>query len=268
MNTDILTKFDTIEINNNSRISVADQEFCEDQERQYKEFLSFADEYILYLNYNPIANRYYKSENLITSMETTKNNLKAQFISKIVDHFRNEYKVTLNTEPIQKKYNIDITYNIIIDEIIEQLEGYNFTDKASKEIKEAMKDEVRGYNGNVKAEIKKKKVVFDSFFYADCWDKKYGGEPSIGYSSRSGFYKLLKAISHFEQGAIENTYNNIDHAISYEKGDKVFREHSLMCFKAESMKIFKNGKVEVTFLTNEYAQQFAKEYCGYMGGVN
>ncbi|MFA6843561.1 MAG: hypothetical protein WCR33_04090 [Bacilli bacterium] len=268
MNTDILSKFDDIEVNNNTRISADDQIYCEDQERQYKEFLSFADEYILYLNYNPIANKYYKSENLITNMETTKNNLKDQFISNIISHFRDEYRVTLKDEPIQKKYGIEITYNIIVDEIIEQLEGYNFTDKASKEIKEAMKDEVRGYNGNVKAEIKKKKVVFDSFFYVDCWDKKYGGEPSIGYSSRGGFYKLLKAISHFEQGVTESVYNNIDHAISYEKGDKVFKEHSLMCIKAEYMKLFKNGKVEITFLAPEYAQQFAKEYCGYIGGVN
>ena len=36
-NNSILNKFDIIEINNNSRITDYDQEFCEDQERQYKE---------------------------------------------------------------------------------------------------------------------------------------------------------------------------------------------------------------------------------------
>jgi len=267
-NNSILNKFDIIEINNNSRITIEDQTFCEDQEKQYKEFIEFADEYILYLNYNPLFNKYYNSETLIKEMNKNKECNKNEFISNIVDHFRDEYKVTLDYKIIQQKYNIDITYNTIIDEIIEQLEGYNFTDKASKEIKEAFKDEVRGYNGNVKAEIKKQKVIFDSFFYADTWDKKYGGEPSIGYNSTNGFYKLLKALSHFEQGSAENLYSGIYSKIRCEKGDKVFTTHTMMCFKAESMKIFKNGKVEVTFLTNEYAQQFAKEYCGYIGGVN
>jgi hypothetical protein len=266
MNADILTKFDTIEVNNNTRISPADQEFCEDQEKQYKEFLTFADDYIVYLNYNPIANKYFNSQYLIEEMEKTKEGRKNNFISNIINHFRDEYNVTLKDESIKKKYKLDVTYNTIINEIIEQLEGYNFSDKAGKEIKDKLKHIVKGYN-KVNAEVKKNKVVLDSFFYIDHWDKKYGIY-KISYNSRSDFYHLFVAISHFEQGTTDNSYKGVYHTIDYEKDDKVFTTHGLMCFKAESIKIFKNGKVEILFLTPEYAQQFAKEYCGYMGGVN
>ena len=267
MNTDILTKFDNIEVNNNTRISPADQEFCEDQEWQYKEFLTFADDYIVYLNYNPLANKFYNSQYLIIEMGKTKEDRKNHFISNIVNHFRDKYNVTLKDESIKKKYNIDVTYNAIIDEIIEQLEGYNFSDKAGKEIKDRLINKVRGYNRN-HVDVKKSKVILDSFFYIDSWDKKWGNDYGISYNYRGEFYHLLIAISHFEQEATENLYDGILHTINYEKGDKLFTTHAMMNIKAESMKLFKNGKVEITFLTPEYAQQFAKEYCGYMGGVN
>jgi len=263
----LLNKFDSIEVNNNTRISVADQEFCEDQEKQYKEFIEFADDYIVYLNYNPLINKFFDSRNLIVEMNRTRDYKKDQFISNIVNHFREQYRVTLKEEPIQKKYGIEITHNVIIDEIIEQLGGFNFSDKAAQEIKERLKSKLSGYRTNY-IEIKKNKVVLKSFFYIDDWDKKFGGEPRVSYNYREEFHHLLLAISHFEQGTTRNTYSGIYYIINGEKGDKVFKDHCLMCIKAEGMKLFKNGKVEITFLNPEYAQQFAKEYCGYIGGVN
>ena len=267
MNTDILTKFDNIEVNNNTRISPADQKFCEDQEQQYKEFLAFADDYIIYLNYNSIANKFYNSKCLVEQMSKTKENLKDEFIYNIVDYFRREYNVTLKDDSIKRKYKLDVTYNNIIDEIIEQLEGYNFSDKAGKEIKDRLINKVKGYNRN-RVDVKKSKVILDSFFYIDSWDKKWGNDYGISYNYRGEFYHLLTAISHFEQEATENLYDGILHVINYEKGDNLFTTHTMMCIKTESIKLFKNGKVEILFLTPEYAQQFAKEYCGYIGGVN
>lgn len=263
----LLSKFDTIEVNNNTRISTEDQAFCEDQEQQFKDFLKFADEYIEYLNNNGLQNKYCDSIYLINQMQTSKENEKNEFISNIVNHFRDKYRVTLDHKSLQKKYNIEITFNIIIDEIIEQLEGFNFIDKAAQEIKERLKSKLSGYRTNY-VEIKKNKVVLKSFFYVDDWDKKFGGESKVSYNYREEFHHLLLALSHFEQGATKNTYNGIYYIINGEKGDKVFKEHSMMCIKAESIKLFKNGKVEVLFLTPEYAQQFAKEYCGYISEQN
>lgn len=263
----LLDKFDTIEVNNNTRISSEDQAFCEDQERQYKEFIKFADDYIVNLTYNSLQNIFFNSEDLIKEMSKTKEANKEEFISNIVDHFRRKYRVTLESQPLQKKYNLDITYSLIVDEIIEQLGGFNFTDKASQEIKDKFKNIVNGYRSNY-VSIKKNKLILNSFFNIDSFDKKWGGDYGISYYYKEDFYHLFVALSHFEQGTVKNTYERTLQTIDYEKGDKVFKEHSLMCIKAESIKLFKNGKVEILFLTPEYAQEFAKEYCGYIPEQN
>ena len=261
---DILSKFDDVKINNNSRISTIDEKFYKEKEAEYKEFIKFSDEYIMYLQNNTLKNSMYNSQSLIDEMNEERNNKKCWFINTIVNYFKDTYKVSLTAEPIHKKYDLTIDYNTIVSEVIEQLGGYNFKDKAGKEIKDELKNQVkRGYDNHIDAEIKNKKVVFDNFFYIDSWDKKYG-TTKVSYGSDAAFYKLLKAISHFEQGVNENSYNGIYQTITQKENDAVFKEHTLMCFKAEAIKLFKNGKVEVSFLTAEYARQFAKEYCGYM----
>jgi hypothetical protein len=259
---DILSKFDDVEVTNNSRITEDDETFCKVHENQYKEFISFANKYIDFLENNKLENKYFYSYTLREEMFKKMSDRKCSFIEAIIEYFRKEYKVTLTSEPINKKYDIHITYDMIINEIIEQLGGYNFKDKASNEIKDALKKQVkRGYNDVIKATVKNQKIVLDDFFWIDSFDKKYGHN-RIGYNYKGGFYKLLTAISHFEQGVLENYYQGIYNKIDREENDDVFKEHTMLNIKAESMKLFKNGKVEVTFKTHEYARQFAKEYCG------
>lgn len=263
MNINLLNKFDSIEVNNNTRISAVDQEFCEDQENQYKEFLTFADDYIQYLNYNSLSNKYFNSQNLISEMNKTRDYKKLEFILNIVNHFRDVYKITLKHEPIEKKYKDNITYNIIIDEIIEQLEGYNFTDKAEKEIKDEFKNSLR-YD---KVKVKNSKITIDNFFQLDYWDVKYK-KYKVGYHSDERFYKLFKALSHFMYRANEMYFSNTYRIITQEENDDVFTTHRLSNNGVETIKLYKNGKIDLQFSTNEYTQQFAKEYCGYVGGVN
>ncbi len=268
-NNSILNKFNDIEINNNSRITTEDQTFCEDQEKQYKEFITFSDDYLLYLNYNSISNKFFNSSNLIIEMDKTRDYKKNQFILNIINHFRDEYKVTLKDDPIQKKYNTDITYNIIIDEIIEQLGGYTFKDKAEKEIKDTFKNCLE-YNlkyNNIK--LKKCKLTIEDFFQIDYWDVKYK-KYTVGYNSDDKFYKLFKALSHFMFRANEMYFNTIYRTITQEQNEQVFTTHNLSHSGqgALSLKLYKNGKIDLEFSSVEYAQQFAKEYCGYIGGVN
>jgi hypothetical protein len=259
---DILSKFDNVEVKNTSRISEKDEEFCKDHEMQYKEFITFANKYMDYLENNKLNNRYFYSTSLTENMFNKMRDIKCSFIENIVEYFRKEYKVTLKSETINKKHDINITYDMIVSDIIEQLGGYNFTDKASKEIKDALKSKVkRTYKEEPNATVKNNKVILDDFFYIDSFDKKWG-TCKVSYGSDEGFYKLLKAVSHFEQGVFENKYSALYDTITREKDDDVFKTHNLMCIKAESMKVFKNGKVEIIFKTSAYARQFAKEYCG------
>jgi hypothetical protein len=257
---DIFSKFDDIEINNNSRISANDEEFCKEQEKLYNEYIDYTNNYIQYLTENTLSNIFLNSASLIKEMEEKRENNKNWFISKIVSYFRDTYKVTLKYEPIQTKYKLDITYNTIIDEIIEQLEGYNFRDKAEKEIKDEFKHTIR-YE---KIQIKNKKISIDSFFYAESYDYGRGKEYRVGYSSDEKFNKLFKALSHFSYHAYENYFSTVYNTITREENDKVFTSHSLANNGVLTLKLYKNGKIDLEFSTSEYARKFAKEYCGYI----
>lgn len=276
----LLSKFDTIEVNNNTRISAEDQAFCEDQERQYKESikiqLAFLNAFKEVSGIDLLAERYTNQNTKNKYLDWYKFNkiaelakeTKEKFINEIIWYFEKQYNVTINSDNMGKRYGFDINYNDILDHIFIELGGFNFEEKAVKEIKDKLKDKVmRGYDNRIDVLIKNKKVVFPNYFYIDSWDKKWG-KLKISYNAYKNFDTLLTALSHYEQETTHNTYQGIYEIITNETGDRVFTNHYLMHIKAESMKIFKNGKVEITFLTPEFAQQFAKEYCGYVGGVN
>jgi hypothetical protein len=255
-----LNKFDDIEINNNSRISEEDQIFCEEQERMYNEFIIFSDDYLEYLKNNSLSNNYYSSTSLISEMDKTRDYKKDMFISKLVDYFRDKYRVTLKAEPIQKKYTISITHDIIINEIIEQLGGYNFEDKAEKEIKDEFKNCLR----HDKIKIRNTKISIESFFYIDSWDLKYKSY-KVSYNSDEKFYKLFKALSHFLFKSNQSYYGELYNIITREENDNVFKIHDIANNGVKTLKIYKNGKIDLEFSNTEYAQKFAKEYCGYIG---
>jgi len=258
---DILSKFDDIEVKNSSRISSDDQTFCEDQERNYNEFIKFSNDYLGYLKENSLSNSFYNSESLINEMNKTRDCKKDDYISKVVSYFKNKYKVTLDSKSIQKKYDININHDTIVNEIIEQLGGYNFVDKAEKEIKDEFKNELR----HDKIKIKNVKISIDDFFYIDSFDLKYKSY-SVSYGSDEKFYKLFKAMSHFLYKSSENFFNELYEVITRKNNDDVFRTHDIFNNDIiKTLKIYKNGKIDLEFSNAEHMRKFAKEYCGYIG---
>jgi hypothetical protein len=274
-NNDILSKFDNIEVNSNSRISEGDKIFCEENQKQYSESikiqLDFLNTFKEVSGIDLLAERYTSQESKNKFLDWYKfdkiadlaKETKAKFIHEITWYFQRQYNITIDSKKIIEKYDFDVTYENIIDEIFVQLEGYSFEEKAVKEIKDELKEQVKGYN-KINVIVKNKKVMFPNFFYIDSFDVKYGTY-KVNYSSDSAFSKLLTAISHFEQGVTHNNYQGIYRKITDGRNDEVFTTHGLMCFKAESIKLFKNGKVEVAFINSQNALKFAKEYCGYIG---
>ena len=260
---DILNKFDDIEVKNSSRISLDDQTFCEDQERNYNEFIKFSNDYLGYLKVNSLSNTFYNSESLINEMNKTRDCKKDDFISKVMSYFKNKYKVTLDSKSVQKKYDTNINHDTIVNEIIEQLGGYNFADKAEKEIKDEFKDTLR----HDKIKIKNLKISIDDFFYIDSFDLKYKSY-SVSYGSDEKFYKLFKAMSHFLYKSSENFFNELYEVITRKNNDDVFRTHDIFNNDIiKTLKIYKNGKIDLEFINTEYMRKFAKDYCGYIGDI-
>jgi hypothetical protein len=123
-----------------------------------------------------------------------------------------------------------------------------------------------GKKSSAYIKLNKTKVIIDDFFSVDTWNKKYGSE-EVHYSSRKNFYTLFKALSQFNYGSPDYPFVNVYETIIREKNEKVFTTHTLANNGVLSIKLFKNGKIELVFSTSEYAEKFAKEYCGYTENI-
>ena len=281
---DILSKFDNIEINNNSRISADNEVFCKEQENIYKKLVESYNKFSLELQeISVISNEHGKKYGTQTEIyfhekptayyhslkpseiDKTINKMKEQYIKSICVYFSDNHNVTIDDEKISKKYDQNVTYDNIIDEIFLQLGGFTFEEKAEKELKDAMKELTANRNYK-KLTIKNNKVSITDFFYIDSFDAKYGNI-RINWNYRENFEKLLTGITHFEQGLTENAYKTLLHNINNLRNDELIKEHELNDIKAKSLKLFKNGKIEILFKSAQDARKFAKEYLGYIEKV-
>lgn len=261
----LLNKFQSVTIQNDIRISEIDRAFCEKQEKMYKEAIQamqqtlelFKNIYATYPendNYDYYSKGYIDDYKDIKHIEDRMNDFKNNFINKVLRHFEKAYNVTLESAEIIKKYDLDITYNNIIDEIFEQLGGFNFNEKAIQEIKDRLKNSIR--NNNVS--VNKNKVSINNFIYIDHFDKKWG-RVRLSYGSKETINKLFNALSLFETGETENTfyYNSL---LKKLENDDPFYKHEIGYNSVQSIRPYQNGKIEIVFKTSEQAQQFKNEY--------
>lgn len=102
--------------------------------------------------------------------------------------------------------------------------------------------------------------MIESFFSIDSWDAKYK-KYSVSYYSDEKFYKLFKAISYFLFKSKECYFNNLYDIITREQGDEVFKVHTINNIGIETLKLYKNGKIDLVFSNTEYTMKFVKEYC-------
>ena len=258
---DILSKFDSIQIENTNRIDEDDKSICEKFNKIYAETLgcykNTLDSLIsLYNNHIHLVQNSYEMD---VSMYSGRDNisisgvirsiieLKNSFINNICNHFSKKYKVTINNNKIYNKYqdkeieytqreNKDKTlnkeqiiynhldYNIILDEIIIQLNGFSFREKAIDEIK------------------KKAKMPLHYYEYRKYWNYEIKGK-TIKF--RVGIKDILPALYYYdnnETGLVSCfTHNRIDDYKSYE-----------------------NGNTNIKFINAQYALDFAKRYLGYI----
>lgn len=263
----LLSKFENIKIENDTRISETDRAYCEKQEKLYKEAVQAMKQTLelfktIYKNYSDADIRNYKvyihKFDDISHTEDRIKEFKNMFVSHIISYFQKAYNVTLNSSEILKKYKErEITYQNIIDEIFEQLGGFNFQEKAINEIKEAARNTV--YNSD-KITIKKGKLSIQDFVY---WNRySWSDEHSLSWGD-SKVRPLFKGLSHFETEETETAFYYESIYKELNAGDRtydIFSKYELGYEKVKSIKFYKNGKIDIEFETNEQAQQFKNEY--------
>ncbi|RDY83175.1 hypothetical protein [Bacillus amyloliquefaciens] len=262
----ILSKLNEVTINNTNRIAETDIKFCENQ---YKQYVSAREALQQALNIikpayeeekksldNSLDRCYLNEYRDIDPIEKRLEEIKEYFISEVVHHFSRQYKVTLDTAVINKKYDIYLTQHDIIAEIFEQLGGFNFEEKAVHELIEASKAQIYNFD---KVSIKKASLSITDFVWWDSW-----GWDGLRISWKSKKENsLFTALSHFENGDVKMLDSLFNMYKEMEKGSKhydIFNKYEFDCEKFKSIKIFKNGKITIEFKNQTLAQEFANTY--------
>ncbi len=175
------------------------------------------------------------------------------------------YKVAL-VEHEAKLIAIELDYNPIIDDIFLLLGGFNFEEKADREIKDAaLKAATNPHCDNKERfKIKNGKISFDILYSTKC---RYSGEYEMKLEDE-GYLSLLRALTYFDSDkAKASTYsgwlNNFTGYHKYER-DGIFDIHDTTGTKVTHFKYYKNGKFEVTFDNHTSALTFAKDYLGHV----
>lgn len=262
----LLSKFNNIEIKNDTRISDIDKKYCENQEEMYKEAIQAMKQTLeLFKSIHEKTkgeerysnNGYIDNYKDIRHFEDRLNDFKSEFIYKIISHFERSYNVTLRDSELKQKYDYDdVTYQDIVNEVFEQLGGFNFNEKAVNEIKEKTRSLI--YR-DVKVTVKKNKLSLNDFVW---WDHTWDNKKRLGYSD-SKVTPLFKGLSHFETESVDTLhyYSTIYNELyNGEEKHDIFSKFELGYNKILSLKFFKNGKLEIEFETNQQAKEFTKEY--------
>lgn len=294
----LLTKFSSIEIKPDTRISETDRTFCRahqaayDAAREALQELEFFWEDMQHQQQEALAPAGTTSEPYLTTygkLYLSEDNIREQrrslhpaFIDKLASYFNSAYHLTIQTEAIKEnllphkpsysspqEYRQQMAeYTAALDslslrytEVLEQL----FLQTGGRELAESavsqLKEKCRRAawsRAGGKAGYTLKKGTL-LLDHACSYRNPYRG-----YESWNILYQavdILKGIAHFEAGGfsgIPDSLAQVLHSGDYSENCFTFSG----CVKVQSMKLYKNHRADIKFHTEEYARKFVEEYLG------
>ncbi len=265
----LLNKFIEIDISVDQRINDTELEFCKTQENIFYETRdvlknTLQTHTVLYEKYKDLDSNDYSRDYTYIDRYKDINDIGDRiksiyhaFVSRIVYYFSRKYTVSLSSKEIQGKYNEDtISYKIILDEIFEQLGGLTFYEKAVEELKVNSRETI--YNPS-KIEINKNKLTIMDYVW---WEHTWDNTKKLSYSD-SRVKPLFLALSHFMDGTVEVLYGLQSIYNQLSRGNRdfdIFSKYELTHNILQSLKFYKNGKIELVFVDNTTAEMFKTEY--------
>lgn len=297
---DLLQKFAAVEVSEDTRITEADRDFCKTHQAAYDNARSALAEfkcvwedmvagqkdllskigatstlYLLYNNDIRISSR--KIEEQIKHTHTV-------FIRELIEYFNKTYKISISTLDIQNSLlpkkpetnhlgdnsaereayeksmlALSLQYTDILEQLFLHLNGRNLKEQAIHELLE--KCHQAAWNSYRKSSnfTRKKAVLqfsnyacsYSTLCFSDAWNL-----------SRSTIH-ILQGIAHYETDSFSHIPVDIASVINAYKLSQDFYEFPT-CKKLKSMKLFKNGRIDFRFTSEEYAQKFADKYLGTM----
>lgn len=269
---DILSKFDSVEIKNENRLSSEDlaemkklQNNLDNMREQFKLYLEFYENNKIYnIENKEVTRSIYKLKDDFVINVIFKECEK--FISEVYYYFRNKYNINLDIIKYDTDYSVEfrefqanknlnwfmneLNYNLLLDDIFNQLGGVDFKTKELEELKETFKYKDVNLKGN--------NITIQNYIYFDDLTLKYSKEYEISYHSREeikNLFNLIEKINNKEYTELkEGLINrNIDPIGVFElDGEKI-----------KALQVFKNGNVKLTFNSGIEALKIAQEYLNY-----
>lgn len=282
----ILEMFDEIEIKNDTRVSKEDLEKIQELQNDFdidKEFhfkmknlienefkgeielfgkSAYTKRKLMESNYSAFMDRaeHFKSDIYYYFNKkyncTLKSNYKAREENKFDAY--NECRTLESNEKL--KYYEELNYNQILDDIFEQLGGLTLENKQEDEVIKFLKDKTKQYReDNKKVVIKGKKITINAFFGIDDFDAKWG-TTRISYYYRDNFSKLFESFDIFDnKNNSKETFNNFVNL----EGESLITTHELDYDDIQALKLFKNGRIDITFSSNLKALKYTKKFLSY-----
>lgn len=273
---DILESFDNVEIENKNRLCDEDLNFLEDLQEKFNNMREKFKLYIDFYGNNKICDL--EEKELKRSIYDLKSDFIKEivfpkcigFINKVYNYFKKKYNVTLDFMSHDTDYYLDgrekraeenlnwfmneLDYNLILDDIFEQLGGVSFEDKRINEAKEEVIKKCTGWNKSL-LNVKGKNLTIDNYIYYSSWSGY-----KIDYSNKDNLIPLLTLVEEFN-----NTYLMTNELINVFKiyEDVTGKIFDIKGEKIKGIKFFKNGKIQLVFNSGIEALQFAKEYLNY-----
>ena len=269
---ELLQKLDKVEIKTIDRFPPADMEYCRRAEKDYQ------DAYNIYSEFSYIVEEINESISAlgdklyINKIDDNKDKVykcNKEFIRKICRYFREKYSVSVENpewETVEENHgykekneNYDaVPLKYILDSVYEQMGGMSFEEKAFNELKEGAKEALTDYRGKSKYFIQGKKLIVEKFYNSHIYymSKKY----KATVESKHRFF--FTALTHFEYGwyEISQKYGFLCNNYQISESSGVYDKHFLSSTVINTVRLYKNGKVEIDFKDYRAVKKFMDKY--------
>ncbi len=293
---DLLTKFENIEMKADTRISEADRIFCKAHQAAYDNAraslpeLGFIWDDMLGQQKELLAPTGTSTETYLATYDGLKlsdyairqqlHSLHPRFICQIVSYFSRIYHFSINTDDIvynlvpqepgdrwRENYKeqvenytkeldkLSLHYTAVLEQIFLQTGGRAFYEQALHELKD--KCHQASWNadtGSPRFELKKSTMQLTG--HACSFRDWYSGNE---WSLADRTNDILQGIAHFETDSFESIPDSLLKILNrYDSPENPYEFPD--CEKIQSLRMFKNGRVDLKFTSEAHASQFIEDY--------
>jgi hypothetical protein len=192
------------------------------------------------------------------------------FINKVFRYFNETYSTQLSQHRLLKEIRNewtkpeDLDYISCINSIYQQLDGLSFEDFRIKELMDDFSEEIRINK------IEKKsngRIVVNNYIY---YRKDYNDNYKLRYGYENSTQLLFEVLNYFEYGEITSHFTPlkrienqmIRNLTSHGRKNEYehFKKHKLNSKKIKAMRFYKNGRFDIYFKKEKYADDFYSKF--------